>query len=223
MEKEFLEEQLAAGRSLEQIGQLVGKDASTVGYWVAKHGLVAVGREKYAPRGGLPHDQLVALVDAGMSTREIARECSVSYSTARYWLKRHGLETERVRHRASYGPKARRVERRCKSHGITRFVLEGRGYYRCAKCRMDRVADRRRRVKKILVEEAGGRCRICGFDGHPAALEFHHLDPSQKNFTLSRGGVTRSIEELRVEARKCVLLCANCHAEVEVGARTLVS
>ena len=29
--------------------------------------------------------------------------------------------------------------------------------------------------------------------------------------------MTRSLERLREEAGKCVLLCANCHAEVESG------
>jgi hypothetical protein len=43
------------------------------------------------------------------------------------------------------------------------------------------------------------------------------LDPSQKEFAISRRGVTRAFEELRAEATKCVLLCSNCHAEVEGG------
>jgi hypothetical protein len=30
-------------------------------------------------------------------------------------------------------------------------------------------------------------------------------------------GVARSLVRARAEARKCVLLCANCHAEVEAG------
>src|SRR5437016_3667858 len=221
MDRRFLEEQLAAGRSLSQIGLLVGKDASTIGYWVKKHGLTAVGSTKYAPRGGLSREVIDLLVERGMSTREIAHHCEVSDSTARYWLNRYGLQTARMRYRRDDAVKPRRVDRRCRTHGVTAFVLEGRGYYRCTKCRMERVAQRRRRVKQILVEEAGGRCIECGYAGHQAALEFHHLDPSEKGFTLSRGGVTRSIEELRDEARKCVLLCSNCHAEVEIGARTL--
>jgi hypothetical protein len=48
-------------------------------------------------------------------------------------------------------------------------------------------------------------------------LEFHHLDPSKKRFGLSSQGITGSIELLRIEARKCALLCSNCHAEVEDG------
>jgi predicted HNH restriction endonuclease len=49
------------------------------------------------------------------------------------------------------------------------------------------------------------------------ALEFHHLDPSEKLHEVSRYGVTFSLEAAREEAAKCVLLCSNCHAEVERG------
>jgi hypothetical protein len=73
-------------------------------------------------------------------------------------------------------------------------------------------------VKEILVAEAGGKCASCGYARHPAALQFHHLDPATKSFGLGVRGITRSIARLREEAAKCVLLCANCHAEVEVGA-----
>jgi hypothetical protein len=113
------------------------------------------------------------------------------------------------------------VERICRRHGSTRFILEGRGYYRCTKCRQERVAERRRRVKEILVAESGGRCSVCGYDRYVGALAFHHLDPSRKEFGLSLRGLTRGIAQLRSEARKCVLLCHNCHAEVEAGLTSL--
>ena len=58
----------------------------------------------------------------------------------------------------------------------------------------------------------------CGFAEHPAALQFHHVDPATKSFSLSVQGVTRSLAKARAEARKCVLLCANCHAQVEARA-----
>jgi hypothetical protein len=86
---------------------------------------------------------------------------------------------------------------------------------------MGRVAQRRRAIKRKLVEEAGGRCLICGYDRCQAVLEFHHLDPSLKEFDLGRIGVTRSLERSRAEASKCVLLCANCHREVEAGIAVL--
>jgi hypothetical protein len=72
-------------------------------------------------------------------------------------------------------------------------------------------------VKERLVEEAGGCCVACGYDAYAGALQFHHVDPSQKRFGLARGGLTRPWREVVLEARKCVLLCGNCHAEVEAG------
>jgi DNA-directed RNA polymerase subunit RPC12/RpoP len=89
--------------------------------------------------------------------------------------------------------------------------------YRCAKCNTESVATRRRRIKEILVEEAGGRCLVCGFAKYIGALHFHHVEPASKAFSVSREGVTRSLRRAREEAGKCVLLCANCHAMVEAG------
>jgi hypothetical protein len=83
------------------------------------------------------------------------------------------------------------------------------------------VARRRRQVKAILVAEAGGSCAICGYDSCVGALEFHHLVRDTKAFGLAVRGVTRSLAALRREAEKCVLLCSNCHAEVEAGVTAL--
>jgi hypothetical protein len=63
---------------------------------------------------------------------------------------------------------------------------------------------RRRKVKQQLIKGAKT-----------------HLDPAQKRFAVSRKGATLGIRTLRAEAAKCVVLCANCHAEVEGGVATL--
>jgi hypothetical protein len=80
------------------------------------------------------------------------------------------------------------------------------------------VQRHRRELKRVLVEDAGGECVLCGYDRALSGLHFHHVDRAQKEFALSRQGITRSLESARAEARKCVLLCSNCHAEVEAGA-----
>jgi hypothetical protein len=72
-------------------------------------------------------------------------------------------------------------------------------------------------MKEILVKEAGGKCSICGYNKYIGALNFHHKDPAQKEFGLSSSKTTRSIDALRKEAAKCILLCVRCHAEVEAG------
>jgi hypothetical protein len=119
------------------------------------------------------------------------------------------------------GPLPKFTARVCRTHGLTEFVLEGRGYYRCKRCRQQRVVEWRRRARLRLIAEAGGACLISGYDRCVGALHFHHLDPETKEFGISRRGFTRSIQKMREEAAKCVLLCSNCHAEVEAGIATL--
>jgi len=111
--------------------------------------------------------------------------------------------------------------RKCRHHGYVEFLLDHRGSWRCRKCRQDAVAEWRRRVKRILVAEAGGRCQLCGYDKAIGALQFHHLDPATKRFALAQRGHTVGIQVARTEAAKCVLLCANCHVEVETGVTAL--
>lgn len=226
MTKEKLERYLAEGLSLEQIGERVGLEKSTVSYHLKRHGLKPVNQGRAANRGGLSRGQLVELVDAEATLSEMARRLDRSKSTVAYWLKRYGLWPLRSGRRRAEARRARelgleRVELECRHHGRTEFILEGRGQYRCLKCRAAAVVRWRRNAKLKLIEEAGGRCVLCGYDEFPGALQFHHLDPSQKSFGLAMRGLTRSIEALRLEASKCVLLCANCHAKVEWGETTV--
>lgn len=220
MDKDSLELFLAQGLSLEEIGRRVGRHPSTVGYWVRKHGLSATNQAKHAARGGISGEQLAALIAEGHSLAAIGRLLGVSATTVRHWAKKYGLETARTQ-RVRQGKEGRAdghaiVRMHCKTHGVTDFWLEGRGAYRCMRCRVDAVARRRRNVRDILIDEAGGRCAICAYDRCPAALHFHHLDPASKRFSI-RGGRTPSLQTLRAEAEKCILLCSNCHAEVESG------
>jgi transposase len=221
VDRTSLIEWLSQGLSLEQIGRRVGRHASTVGYWVKKHGLEAAHREAHAARGAVTHEVLAAEVALGSSLSEIADRLSVGRSTVRYWLRKFGLRTthsaRREEGRAARAAGRRLLRRQCKHHGISDFILEGRGSYRCLRCRAERVAARRRAVKEALIGEAGGRCAICGYDRYSGALHFHHLNPGEKAFALSHSGISRSIARAREEARKCVLLCSRCHAEVEAG------
>jgi transposase len=228
MKKEELERYLAEGLSLEQIGQRVGLEKSTVSYHLKKHGLQPVHQAKYASKGGIAREVLQPMVQEGISAGTMARRLDRSYSTVRHWLKRYGLwplpaTIRRGEARLARERGLRYVELECSKHGRTKFILEGRGYHRCTRCRAERVSEWRRRVKRRLMESAGGGCFLCGYHRYPGALQFHHLEPAKKSFSISREGVTRSFAELRAEAEKCVLLCANCHAEVEGGFTTLAA
>lgn len=221
MEKELLEECLAEGLSLEAIGKRVGKHESTVSYWLKKHGLSAVGRDVHAPKRQIDPTRLRVLAKEGASVEQMADVFGAGHSTVRFWLRKLGLETqrsERLREsKAACAEGATRTHMNCPTHGPSVFVARSDGRFRCGKCRAEAVTKRRRSLKRMLVEEAGGECTICGYSRCYRALEFHHLDPEAKQFELSRRGLTLSLAKLRAEAKKCVLLCSNCHGEVEAG------
>ncbi len=221
MDKHSLELLLEQGLSIERIAKRFGKDPSTVSYWVKKHGLESPYAKKHAAKGGIEKERLEALVEEGASITKIAETVGRSHSTVRHWLGKYGLETQPTRQRRT-GREARAaghvvVQRKCRHHGKTDFWLEGRGVYRCLLCRQEAVVRRRRRIKELLVQEAGGACALCGYKSWIGALHFHHREPRNKSFSLAQSGVTRSLDRAREEARKCVLLCSNCHAEVEAG------
>jgi hypothetical protein len=107
----------------------------------------------------------------------------------------------------------------CERHGEvphTEYKASDRSEtrYRCNKCQQDAVTRRRKKVKEMAVEYKGGKCEECGYDRCIAALEFHHTDPSQKDFAISTDGNTRSFEKIKIELDKCRLVCSNCHREI---------
>ncbi len=82
------------------------------------------------------------------------------------------------------------------------------------------VIDWRKRAKLILIEYKGGLCQICGYNKpFPSCFEFHHIDPSQKEFGI--GGSTKGIARLKKEVDKCMLLCRNCHGELHDNLRKM--
>jgi hypothetical protein len=90
----------------------------------------------------------------------------------------------------------------------------------CGSCS---VSKRRWKVKYDLVAAKGGKCSRCGWDKHPAALQFHHTDPSIKEFNLNANTLLREKGNYEEELSKCILLCANCHAvEHQNGDRFLL-
>lgn len=109
-------------------------------------------------------------------------------------------------------------QRNCKECGETdrtRFYESVKGGY-CKSCFNKRIAKRSIDRKAQIVEYFGGGCVLCGYNKYQGALQLHHLDPNLKDpqYRNIRGW---SWDRCARELEKCVLLCANCHAEVEAG------
>jgi transcription elongation factor Elf1 len=110
------------------------------------------------------------------------------------------------------------IYRECKHHGLVKFMGwndNGKIHYHCYECNKEDVSNRRRELKKKAIEYKGGKCSICGYNKSVRSLVFHHLDPKEKDFDIGHSGYTLSWEKVKKELDKCILVCANCHGELE--------
>ena len=119
-----------------------------------------------------------------------------------------GKETEQVEYERDH-----RSKEYCEKHGHTEFTYSSKYKIKCIKCQSVRKSLRKNRNRQELLKLHGSKCSVCSYDKCSSALQFHHIDPSEKEFEISESAY--SLENLISEAKKCVLLCANCHAEVE--------
>ena len=76
------------------------------------------------------------------------------------------------------------------------------------------TSDFRRRRKENLIKVCGGKCLLCGYNKSNSALEFHHIDSTQKLYGISANGTCHDLEKDLNEVQKCILVCANCHREI---------
>ena len=77
--------------------------------------------------------------------------------------------------------------------------------------RRERINARRKALKKEWdVFKCTLKCTKCGFD-HPAALDFQHEDPTEKEHNVNRLISDGRFKKAYEEIKKCIVLCANCH------------
>lgn len=151
---------------------------------------------------------LEELIDKGLSLRSISQESGKSTTSIRHWLNKYKLKTkwESFKKKERVGTK-----QVCKKHGLTEYTTGKNS--RCRKCSTEAVQKRRDKLKELAVEYKGGKCEKCGYNKYIGALEFHHLNPNEKDFGIASKGYTNSWERVKKELDKCILLCANCHRE----------
>lgn len=116
------------------------------------------------------------------------------------------------------------IKKQCEICG-TEFETKANGASRkyCYECspsypkggsRAETIKSLRKAMKREAVKRLGGKCCKCGYNQYIGALQFHHLNPAEKEFNLAANGNTHSWKEFWTEVSKCILVCSNCHAEI---------
>ena len=107
----------------------------------------------------------------------------------------------------------------CKKHNVKCIRTadsskkSGLSSYRCPICRLEQRREHSLKMKQKAVNYLGGKCQVCGFDENTACLDFHHLDPTQKEFDISKK-CRSTWKNLKPELDKCILVCKNCHTMI---------
>lgn len=171
--------------------------------------------------------RVLELRQKGLSYRQIKKELNCTLSVISYHCRKNGLiknptekptEKEQKLFTDLYqeGKSLREISEITKWSRVTvgKYVKDRRVIYK-KKTAAQAVIDSRRKKKQLLVEYKGGKCERCGYNKCIDALEFHHLDPLTKDFTISSSNL--SLEKQKLEVDKCLLVCANCHREIHAG------
>lgn len=174
-------------------------------------------------------NEIIKLRNEGKSYGEISKITGLSKATISYHCIRNGIN-DRVDGKGLKNKNIDEIKNFYKTHTIKetleRFsigmwslkqVSEGKNRKLSEEEKLEynyqHVKTFRKKNKERAIEYKGGKCQICGYNKCNNALEFHHVDPSKKDFHISKN-MNKSWEKIKNEIDKCVLVCANCHREI---------
>lgn len=176
----------------------------------------------------MKYEELKAYLDRNLTLRQISAESKKCLGSIRYWMKKYEFKPNFANFKGGYKPGEKIIgeDRYCPScktyHNINDFYSRRKtncsGW--CKNCTSRRTTERQRKMKKVMIDYKGGRCqnKNCstpgGYNRSINGLEFHHMDPTKKEFSISQMRHSVMSEKVKKELDKCILLCANCHREV---------
>ena len=158
-------------------------------------------------------EYLESLIKEGLSIRQIASRINKSDGSVKHCLKKYNLKTCKVTINTDthkFCPRCNQVKERYDFY--SRRGTYGSSVY-CKTCTSEQTIERMRDFKNKCVEYKGGECIKCGYSKYNGALEFHHIDPNEKDFNISKIKSYVFSDIVKKELDKCILLCSNCHKE----------
>ena len=168
-------------------------------------------------------EELELLINDGKSLNKISKEIGKSLTTIRYWVKKHKIPFQ-TKNFSSQGIKeygSSRLCPKCKNNCNINEFYDRRGkiggYVYCKKCTTIQVVEITQKLKQEMVDYKGGCCQKCGYDKYIGALDFHHINPSEKDFTIAHLRQYKFDDIIKSELDKCLLVCSNCHREIHGG------
>lgn len=159
-------------------------------------------------------EELEELIKEKHGIRGICKVTGKSYTSVRYWLRKYNLSTNHSLSEVDYKSCPKCNQKKILSQFFSK--LEGLSSY-CKSCTCENTIYRIQNFKRRCIEYKGGCCSICKYNKCDAALEFHHLDPTQKDFSISGNRCRKFDNKVISELDKCILVCANCHREIHYG------
>lgn len=158
----------------------------------------------------MEREQLEQYIAQSLNTREIAELNKIDQATVMYWLRKFKLKTVRAL------KDGKKICRDCKLRFNKTEFYKGGGTKTssyCKTCVSNRNNTNRKLIKLKAIEYLGGCCNKCRYNKCSAALEFHHVNPLEKDRKYNN--IRKAFTPVLIsELNKCILLCANCHREL---------
>ena len=172
-------------------------------------------------------EELKSMCECGDSLAAISSKTGKGKTTIRYWLKKLGLKTQNNLYNKRYDgiPETKHCTRCDTEKSSEEFYRRRDGTdisSYCKPCSISQTVERQQKFKRLAVEYKGGSCKHCGYNRYLGTLEFHHLDPTQKDFSLAHARLTTFGDKVKKELDKCILLCSNCHREQHAREKGLI-
>ena len=171
------------------------------------------------------------LIIEGLTITQLMEKTKKSQSSLYYFAKKYGLTIQRDNEYLKIS-KQKAIDAKEKECISCKETLSIDFFYKqvkkennniwyyydssCKPCRLEYSTLRRKNIKIKALEYKGWCCFKCGLidKEFPQIYDFHHIDPRQKDFSISKSNLT--FEKIKKELDKCIVLCANCHRKEHV-------